>query len=70
MPDGLGARSDDGASRVNRTVNAALTKYFPKLPAVKGWRDIVIVMSNELRWSMRDSSSPHKLEETSHGQHF
>jgi len=39
-------------------LNAALTGYFPNLPAVKGWRDIVIAMGNKLPMAMRDSPSP------------
>jgi hypothetical protein len=39
-------------------LNAALTGYVPNLPAVKGWRDIVIAMSNKLAMAMRDNALP------------
>ncbi|HWJ18449.1 MAG TPA: hypothetical protein VNR65_06965 [Geobacterales bacterium] len=50
-------------------LNAALTGYFPNLPAVEGLRDIVVAMCNTLSMTMRDSASPRNLEEIGHGQH-
>jgi hypothetical protein len=50
-------------------LNAALTGYFPNLPAVKGWRDIVIAMSNKLSIGNARQCIAGNLEEISHGQH-
>jgi mannose-6-phosphate isomerase-like protein (cupin superfamily) len=58
MTDGFGARSEYGLSQGNHALSAALTWYFPNLPAVKGWRDFVIAMCNKLPMAMRDSASP------------
>jgi hypothetical protein len=70
MTDGLGTRSDDGSSRSHHALTAALTGYFPNLPAVKGRRDIVIAMCNKLPIAMQGGASPAILRRSVMGSVF